>query len=624
MYIKNIKIKNFRKITNLELGLNENFNFIIWGNDSWKTALIDSLKLVLGTVSNDYIRLDENDFNNPLTKIVIEIILSDFTEEQASRLVDWGGEEDWKFLMKIRFEADRNNQRTYTYLKAWTIHPDDEWKNLEPDIRNLLNCIYLKPLRDAQKDLTPWRNSRLSQILLWHKYFNITDSENHSLETEFKSLNTKIKEYFDSTHNDQTDVINDIINGYFKKFMWDDHKNVSIDTWNPNIKDILEKLMLKYEDRKPWLWTSNLLFIASELLLLNERAHNWLWVALIEELEAHIHPQKQLTLINYLQEVSQEKWVQLFITSHSPNIASKVDLKNVIIAKKWDFFPLSEWNTLLDVKDYKYLEKFLDVTKADLFFAKWLIFVEWIAEATLLPVIAETLWINLDQKWISIININWLSFERYKKIFINKGWNAWYLWIKIAIITDRDWRKNVNTDTRITKTEFDTLVNSTWIDESTDFKELDPIIDNWIEDIKTFFNNIKTLEYDLGLGIFFQNLFDARKKVKSYQNEADITWETDKYKKSYKLYKKIEDIKWDVSQELAFIWESYKNNKELEKKLIKDWIDVSQESKRILSETMKSELATNFKTDKYIKYIINALEHVTWEILIVEPEEENG
>jgi putative ATP-dependent endonuclease of OLD family len=60
----------------------------------------------------------------------------------------------------------------------------------------------------------------------------------------------------------------------------------------------------------------------------------------------------------------------MFITSHSPNIASKVGLETVIISKNAEFYPLKQGETLLDDEDYKFLERFLDTTKADLFFAK--------------------------------------------------------------------------------------------------------------------------------------------------------------------------------------------------------------------------------------------------------------
>lgn len=585
MYIQSIKVSNFRKLSNLELEFNEYLNFIIWENDSWKTALIDWLKLVLWTVSNDYIRLENDDFNDISKDIIIELIIVWFNEEQQVKFLDWWGEWEW---IKLKFKAERKWDKIFSKVVAWPINSDDDWKYLEPEIKELLNSIYLKPLRDAENDLSAWKNSRLSKILLWHKYFK--DKEKHKLVDDFKKLNNEIKKYFWKSPEWEIDIINDIINTHFQEFMWE-NKNVSINTWNPDLQNILEKLSLDYENnKKPWLWTSNLLFIASELLLLHERSKNWLWIALIEELEAHIHPQKQLTLIDYLQKKSKEENIQMFITSHSSNIASKVDLQDVIICKDSVFYPLKTWRTKLDDKDYKFLQRFLDVTKADLFFAKWLIFVEWIAEAILIPTIAKLFDIKLNQKWISIINLNWLSFERYLKAFIDNNWKN-YLWIKIACITDRDWKKEKFWN-KMTKKDFEDLVTWAWIVES-GFSFLDEDYE-WIDTIKYFYNNIKTLEFDLAVWSFFDDLFQARKNVKWIQNEIEITSETDKYKKAFKLYWKIEDLKWNFTQELSYIWEE-----EMEK-----W------------ETEKRALKEKFIKDPYVKYILKALEHVIWESIL--------
>jgi putative ATP-dependent endonuclease of OLD family len=240
----------------------------------------------------------------------------------------------------------------------------------------------------------------------------------------------------------------------------------------------------------------------------------------------------------------------------------------------------------LDDEDYKFLERFLDTTKADLFFAKWLIFVEWIAEALLIPIIAKALWINLNQKWISIINLNWLSFKRYINIFIKSDKTS-YLGTKISVITDRDWKINTDTDKQITKEEFKILVN-TWIDEVKIYKELDWIKYEWVEEVQFFYNNIKTLEFDLWIWIFFDDLLSARQKMNKtwkFKWEEDIKKEHDKYKKSFMLYEKLKSTKWDFAQELSFIWEQ------------KDQLDFKN----------------NLLKDDYIKYIIKALEHVTWE-----------
>lgn len=606
MYIKSIKISNFRKLNNLNLEFNEHLNFIIWENDSWKTALIDWLKLVLWTISNDYIKLENDDFNDISKDIIIELIIVWFNEEQQIKFLDWWWELEW---IKLKFRAEKKWDRIFSKVLAWPIESEEDGKYLEPDIKELLNSVYLKPLRDAENDLNAWKNSRLSKILLWHKYFKWKERW-HDLIEKFGRLNSEIKNYFGRPQNWESDVINQIINNHFEEFMWE-NKKVSIDTWKPDLQNILEKLSLDFENnKKPWLWTSNLLFIASELLLLHERTKSWLWIALIEELEAHIHPQKQLTLIDYLQRKSREENIQIFITSHSPNIASKVDLHNIIICKDAVFYPLKNWKTKLEEKDYKFLERFLDVTKADLFFAKWLIFVEWIAEAILIPTIAELFNINLNRKWVSIINLNGLSFERYLKVFLNNEWKN-YLWIKIACITDRDWKKDNNwtedEKKKMTKSNFESLVNS-WLSES-DFKKLDFDYKE-LDTIKYFYNNIKTLEFDLAVWAFFDDLLKARKNVQWIQNETDITSENDKYKKAFKLYWKIEDLKWDFAQELALIWEWGE--------IIKKWI-IDEKSEQEVKEELKDykqTLKEKFKNDAYVRYILKSLEHVTWESIL--------
>lgn len=68
MIISELKLYDFRKFhaENGEAGLSITFhkglNALIGENDSGKTAVIDALKLVLLTQSNDYVRPSKEDF----------------------------------------------------------------------------------------------------------------------------------------------------------------------------------------------------------------------------------------------------------------------------------------------------------------------------------------------------------------------------------------------------------------------------------------------------------------------------------------------------------------------------------------------------------------------------------
>jgi putative ATP-dependent endonuclease of OLD family len=89
----------------------------------------------------------------------------------------------------------------------------------------------------------------------------------------------------------------------------------------------------------------------------------------------------------------------------------------------------------------KYLAKFLDVTKSQLFFAKGVIFVEGISEALLLPRFAELLGYDLEKEGIEIVNVNGVAFESFANLFNNLD-DAKNINVKASILTDADGKKS--------------------------------------------------------------------------------------------------------------------------------------------------------------------------------------
>ncbi|WP_309479995.1 ATP-dependent nuclease [Brevibacillus agri] len=98
-------------------------------------------------------------------------------------------------------------------------------------------------------------------------------------------------------------------------------------------------------------------------------------------------------------------------------------------------------NTKLELEDYKFLERFLDSTKANLFFAKGVIFVEGDAENLLVPAIAELIGRPLHKYGVSIVNIGNTAFNRYVNIYSrSEKWLNDFpqLKVPVAVITDVD------------------------------------------------------------------------------------------------------------------------------------------------------------------------------------------
>ena len=143
---------------------------------------------------------------------------------------------------------------------------------------------------------------------------------------------------------------------------------------------------------------NNLLFMAAELLLLQSHLEQVPFL-LIEEPEAHLHPQHQSLFMQLLAdraapppaEQPDRRQVQVLLTTHSPHLAAGADVESLVLMVEHYAYPLSEGKTRLDHDDYGFLRRFLDATKANLFFARGVIVVEGDAENLLLPAIARKL-----------------------------------------------------------------------------------------------------------------------------------------------------------------------------------------------------------------------------------------
>ena len=78
----------------LSITFHEGLNALIGENDSGKTAIIDALKLVLLTQSNEYICPVEDDFytdetGSAVTEFRIDCVLEKFTDNEAYRRFWW-------------------------------------------------------------------------------------------------------------------------------------------------------------------------------------------------------------------------------------------------------------------------------------------------------------------------------------------------------------------------------------------------------------------------------------------------------------------------------------------------------------------------------------------------------
>jgi len=619
MFLSELKIWNFRKYgpgdsgaPGLHLKLNKGLNLLVGENDSGKTAIVDAIKFVLQTQSHDYQRLEEEDFflppaieqtdANRSKSFKIECIFHGFDAEnnEAANFLEWLGidkesEGNDQYFLKVTLNSERKDRKITYDIKAG---PDDEGTQLDGAARDFLRATYLKPLRDAERELIPGRRSRLAQILKSHEAFSSVPEAEHPITKIAENANSQIEGYFKGKDEDNRDIedqsgkklLSDI-NEYLKEFFTENEINkiANFAISGQSLSGILEKLILDLAEGNSGLGSYNRLYIATELLLLKRTNYYGMKLALIEEVEAHLHPQAQLRLIEYLQnEIAEKSDVQLIMTTHSPNLASKIKLDNLIICKGDKAFPMGSNFTELEKGDYIFLERFLDVTKANLFFAQGVILVEGYAEEILIPVVADILGKPFTQYGVSIVNVQSTAFLRYSRIFKRKSGEG--VGVKIAVVTDND----IKPDSGLTE-------------EQIKGKRTEKEAKYDGQGIKTFISPDWTLEYDIALSGLKKEFYTAVLRAEKIKNSD-----------TYGLTpEKIAEVNKKVETDFTAWTSERKTDQEIAKAIYEGYMLDKKISKSIVAQCFTSllkkceRIEERIEADEKLKYLVDAIKYVT-------------
>lgn len=436
MHLAKLVIKNFRKLKHAELSFKAGLNVLVGGNNVGKTAVVNALRALLAGHDEPYPRLGEEDVHRPKGgapsgNIVFEYVFSGLdSDDEADFLAALVPDASGKLEAHIKIRYSDPDKGGRLRAKRWCGEHEDV--GLTADIMENLRGVYLPPLRDASQGLKPGRASQLARLL----QLLSDDVGIEGINKVLQELDGKLKAHLPIVNTHEA------INTRHKTMLGPQlAQMLEVGLSASDFKSLKSRLSLvvdAFEIEQNGLGFNNLIYMAVVLSELAKNPDSCYRGLIVEEPEAHLHPQLQAVLLQYLQsiqDVDGEKPVQLFVTSHSPNFASIADLDSLVClvntgATVETFLPRSI--TFKKGKREK-LERYLDVTRAELFFARRVIFVEGAAELMMVDALAKRMGYDLRQHGVSLISVEGLNFDSFLPLFGDQA-----LRIPVAVLTDAD------------------------------------------------------------------------------------------------------------------------------------------------------------------------------------------
>lgn len=544
MYLSNLKTEGFRCFgKEFSVQFTSGLNVIVGENGAGKTAIISAIRQIFNDSESGIYSVTSDDFfcsfateataSSSFT-ICTEFDGLDVGEKVA--FLPWVGSCSTALL---NLQAENKEIRGRFKKVIWG--GKSKSSQFDPELLDLVQCIYLPPLRDAESKLSNGRQSRLSKLL---KALNRKQLKQCRKDGELHPLEASVKKFNESLATDKNLSIKDanelITENLTKAIGHHFGQKTSIQFAESDFTKIAESLTLMFfpdlsvenqllfrELNQNSLGYNNLLYIASimaELTLDDEDEEQPLFkLLLIEEPEAHLHPQLQIRLLNHLKSVAkQNSNVQIIVTTHSTVLASSVELESIIHLSKSPSPVATPLRTCgLQIDSSQFINRWLDVTKSNLLFASGVILVEGIAEQMIIPTLAKI--VLKDQKeghrsledlGISTINLNGIYFKHFMQLYCNVlnsddmedepiGEN---IPVRCAGITDLDppktIKKNVpdpEKDGEIKEVSEDFLPCEGNMQDGTNhaIKLVDSV--NKSTNARLYVSKYKTLEYDFGM-----------------------------------------------------------------------------------------------------------------------------
>ncbi len=463
MHLGSLKISRFRSCDSLTIHFQSDLTVLVGENNGGKSNIIDAIRLLTLPLNGRRDRYAEDeDLRRGATtpNFELEAVYHGLSDTLKGLLIAAVPDPTQNnALFGYRFEP-RSEQTPRGRSTYWAGRFDATQP--EAGSTDLIRHVYLPPLRNAQQELGSASGARVMSLL---RHFLPKDQEPQFLQEVRRGAPPPA--VINNISADIGTALGELTKGVREQ-------TSKIDFSEETLLDVARDLRFKLADagmnpesiRASGLGYANLLYMSTVVVELAKAKDADLTLFLVEEPEAHLHPQLQAVVLEFLLARARksaeeapvagqpEGRIQVIVTTHSPNLTAWVSPKHLVVVRSRRrqqqgamdtvdtvSVPIAKLN--LADKALNKVHRYLDVTRSAMLFGTRILLVEGIAEALLLPVIAEKLVLRGNRdRWLQfkatlLIPVDGVDFEPYVDILLRPYENA-RIADRIVVITDAD------------------------------------------------------------------------------------------------------------------------------------------------------------------------------------------
>jgi putative ATP-dependent endonuclease of the OLD family len=477
VYLKALTIQNFRSFEEITIPFCEDLTVLVGENNGGKSNAIDAIRLLtkpLGGRRDLYCESTDVRFGGGGRKFELAARFEGLSPAQRGRFLSAAADHLLtSCVFGLRYDE------TTRFPPRPVIWAGTQQNPPEPGCHEMVRHVYLPPLRDAKRELASGHPTRIHALL------------NHFLDGgDPDTLARSLKRSGDADILDR--IGNAVETGLSALTLGVRRQSAALGfADDERLVDIARELRFKLADhgikpedlRYSGHGYANLLYMATIAVELERVNDADLTLFLVEEPEAHLHPQLQAAVLSFLDEQAGRSkqssidhegpagQLQIVVATHSPNLSAWVESKKLVFFRSLapgitqqggaedstlgsstampsslprratHCIPLAEL-ALTDAERRK-VDRYLDVTRSALLFGGRVLLVEGIAEALLLPIIAKKVVFNKNVDKLRLfrsavfVPIEGVDFEPYMKLLLTPFRGA-RIADRLVVLTDGD------------------------------------------------------------------------------------------------------------------------------------------------------------------------------------------